>query len=357
MAGFIKKRVQTFTLGEKLKKIREKAGFSLAEVANFTKVKQDHLQKIEEGNFECLPPDVYVRGFLKSYAKFLNLDPNEIIKYYEKEVGVYENIRKYQNPIQKRKRDFFPRFIITPKVFTVSFIFLLVAAGVSYFYFEIEKFSQSPRLVVFHPNNGTSVNKSSLDVMGSTGKENKVSINGQPIRINENGEFRETLGLHKGVNEIKIETENKLGKKTQEILQVSADFQVASVKGESESREEGQETSDEDKKEEFNFSIKAKEDPVWILVEVDGEKKQDGTMLAGSVQNFKAQDKIKVTSGKANKTFIGINNEEIGKLANHPGVERGVEFDRNGRVEDNGEEESEPRKVSDNKEDEQEDES
>jgi cytoskeletal protein RodZ len=346
MAGFIKKKVQSFTLGEKLKKIREKAGFSLAEVANFTKVKQSHLQKIEDGDFENLPPDVYVRGFLKSYAKFLRLDPEEIIKYYEREAGVYENIKKYQSPIQEKKRNYFPKIIITPKVFTAFFIGLFILAGFSYFYFEIEKFSQNPRLVVLHPSGEGVVHKSSLEVVGITDNENKVSINGQPVRTNESGEFKETLGLRKGVNEIIVKAENKLGKETLEILKVSADFQVTSVKGDSSSMEdrsgsESQENKDKEKKddENFNFSISAQDEPVWISVEVDGKKKQDGTMLAGSVQSFEVGNQIRVTSGKANKTIIRIGEKEMGKLADHSGVERGVVFDRNGRVKDNQNEE------------------
>jgi hypothetical protein len=104
---------------------------------------------------------------------------------------------------------------------------------------------------------------------------------------------------------------------------------------------ESQENKDKEKKddENFNFSISAQDEPVWISVEVDGKKKQDGTMLAGSVQSFEVGNQIRVTSGKANKTIIRIGEKEMGKLADHSGVERGVVFDRNGRVKDNQNEE------------------
>lgn len=202
----------------------------MAEISNFTKVKQDHLQKIEDGDFEKLPPDVYVKGFLKSYAKFFNLDPDEIISYYEKEIGIRNNIKKYQNPIQRKKRELFPNIAITPKVFTALFSALVVIGGFAYFYLEIEKFSKDPRLVILQPSSQSSVDKSSVEIIGLTDEENKVTINGQPIRINNQGEFKENLGLHKGVNKVVIQAKNKFGAATEREFNISADFKVASVR-------------------------------------------------------------------------------------------------------------------------------
>lgn len=323
-----------------MKKVREKAGVSLAEVSNFTKVKQDHLQKIEEGEFDKLPPDVYIRGFLKSYANYLGLDPKEVLKYYDREIGVWNNIKKKQKPLAQNKGfpskllGAFSGIVITPKLFTFLFFFLGIVGLFSYFYFEIEKFSESPRLVLFQPINEKPVNKSSLEIAGVTESENKIRINGQPVQVNEKGEFKETLGLRKGVNEIVVEAENKVGRVSKKKLNISADFELASVRG---SRNEKEQTKEA--VEEFEFSIEAKDDPVWILVEVDGKKKQNGTMLPDSVQTFKVNDQVKLTSGKANKTFVQINNEKKQKLADHPGVERGVVFDKEGKVEDNAQQE------------------
>ncbi len=321
-----------------MKKIRENAGVSLAEVSNFTKVKQEHLQKIEEGDFDSLPPDVYIRGFIRSYANYLGLDPKEVLKYYDREIGVWNNIKKKQKPLAENKSfpdkflGLFSGIVITPKLFTFLFFFLGIAGLFSYFYFEIEKFSENPRLVLFQPINEESVNKSSLEIAGVTESENKIRINGQPVQVNEKGEFKETLGLRKGINEIVVEAENKVGRVSKKNLNISADFELASVKGSQNERKQSEEETGE-----FEFSVEAKDDPVWILVEVDGKKKQNGTMLPDSVQTFKVSDQVRLTSGKANKTFIQINEKEKQKLAEHPGVERGVVFDKEGKVKENAE--------------------
>jgi hypothetical protein len=69
--------------GKFLKKERETRNISLEEVSTFTKIKEHHLKAIEEDRYELLPPALYVRGFLKIYAKCLSLDPKDIILQYE----------------------------------------------------------------------------------------------------------------------------------------------------------------------------------------------------------------------------------------------------------------------------------
>jgi transcriptional regulator with XRE-family HTH domain len=69
--------------GKFLKKERETRNISLEEVSTFTKIKEHHLKAIEEDRYELLPPALYVRGFLKIYAKCLSIDPRDIILQYE----------------------------------------------------------------------------------------------------------------------------------------------------------------------------------------------------------------------------------------------------------------------------------
>ena len=69
--------------GKFLKNERERRNISLEEVSYFTKIKQGHLKAIEEDRYELLPPALYVKGYLNVYAKYLNLDPKDIISQYE----------------------------------------------------------------------------------------------------------------------------------------------------------------------------------------------------------------------------------------------------------------------------------
>ncbi len=71
------------SLGRYLKKEREIRNMSLREVAKNTKVKEHLLKAIEEDQYAPLPSPTYVKGFLLSYAKYVGLDPNDVLLRYE----------------------------------------------------------------------------------------------------------------------------------------------------------------------------------------------------------------------------------------------------------------------------------
>jgi len=72
------------TLGSYLKNLRESKRISLREVAKITRVREHILKAIEEDQHHLLPPATYVKGFLLAYAKYLRLDPNDILLRYER---------------------------------------------------------------------------------------------------------------------------------------------------------------------------------------------------------------------------------------------------------------------------------
>lgn len=71
------------SLGKYLKHQRESKRISLREVAKATRVREHILRAIEEDQDDLLPPATYVKGFLLAYAKYLRLDPNDVLLRYE----------------------------------------------------------------------------------------------------------------------------------------------------------------------------------------------------------------------------------------------------------------------------------
>ena len=67
------------TIGERLEEARKRKGISVREAAELTKIRGDYLQKFESNTFDIGLPPLYVRGFIRTYAKFLELDPERII--------------------------------------------------------------------------------------------------------------------------------------------------------------------------------------------------------------------------------------------------------------------------------------
>ena len=75
------------TFGEYLRRERELRQIPLEDVASGTKIGLYMLRAIEENRWEALPAEVFVRGFIRNYAEFIGLVPDEVIFRYESERG------------------------------------------------------------------------------------------------------------------------------------------------------------------------------------------------------------------------------------------------------------------------------
>lgn len=64
-------------IGELLRDTRQAKGLSLEEVERDTRINRLYLEALEAEHFDALPAPVYVRGFMRSYARYLELDPEE----------------------------------------------------------------------------------------------------------------------------------------------------------------------------------------------------------------------------------------------------------------------------------------
>ena len=93
------------SLGKYLKKERESRNISLREVAKNTKVKEQILKSIEEEHYPTLPSTTYVKGFLLSYAKYIGLDPNDVLLRYENSLRGKSVTQPEAAPEKKRIRN------------------------------------------------------------------------------------------------------------------------------------------------------------------------------------------------------------------------------------------------------------
>lgn len=75
-------KIETKEVGEIFRKRREELEYSLKAVESATSIRQTHLQAIEEGNIETFLSTVYMYGFMRQYAHFLELDMEKIATEY-----------------------------------------------------------------------------------------------------------------------------------------------------------------------------------------------------------------------------------------------------------------------------------
>lgn len=115
------------SIGGELRKAREEMGASLEDVEKETKIRSKYIAAIEEDKFDVLPGKVYVRGFLRNYARFLGVDGEALVDQYD-ELFVTPTELEHAVQTQDSFTDNVKRNSVWRKGFAVMAVVLLVGA-------------------------------------------------------------------------------------------------------------------------------------------------------------------------------------------------------------------------------------
>ncbi len=70
------------SIGERLEEARKRKGITVREASEATKIRGEYLNNFESNTFKMNLPDIYVRGFLRSYANYLKVNSDKVITDY-----------------------------------------------------------------------------------------------------------------------------------------------------------------------------------------------------------------------------------------------------------------------------------
>lgn len=79
------------TVGQYLQKRREEKKMPLRHVAQVTRIILPYLQALERDEFHRLPGECFARGFLRNYARVIEVDPDEVMAAYRSQTGANRN--------------------------------------------------------------------------------------------------------------------------------------------------------------------------------------------------------------------------------------------------------------------------
>lgn len=72
------------SLGSYLKRERELRQISIAEVAQTTRIPSRIISHLENDELEVLPADIFIRGYLRAYARAVSLDEGEVLSRHQR---------------------------------------------------------------------------------------------------------------------------------------------------------------------------------------------------------------------------------------------------------------------------------
>jgi len=194
------------SVGEILKKQREKLGINLGEVEKQIKVRQKFLRAIEENNWSIFTSKIYIGGIIKNYSQYLGLDPKRTLAFFRRDYEKLETV-KFKSRVASR--------YLTPetkKIVAALLIFIfLIFFG--YFGYQLKLYFSPPKISILSPRTEIFQKKDRVKILAKTERDAAVTILGERIYQNSDGLFEFDFPLKKGKNELVIEVIGANGRK------------------------------------------------------------------------------------------------------------------------------------------------
>ncbi len=195
----------TDAVGVRLKKARTELGCSRHEAAAKTKIPERYIARFEDGAYDKLPDDVYSKIFLKVYCKFLGLDVPSIVAQQRQERLRALNPQRTPG-LGRHPTRAIPawQLLATPKLIKSAIIIGAVLGLAIYFWLAVSNIVSPPVITLSSPQDNLVTSEHSLTVEGKTELEVSLRINGKYVAPDGYGNFKDTLELQDGLNEVKV---------------------------------------------------------------------------------------------------------------------------------------------------------
>jgi cytoskeletal protein RodZ len=210
-------------LPERLYAARERKGVDLYRAERDTKIRARYLSALERGDYRELPGDVYTKGFLRNYALYLGLDPEEIVGQWRRErpeAAPTKAILAVPRPIAQPR----PGLQFSPGIIVAALLTILIVGVGAWLGTQVMRFAKPPTLAVTSPRDATV----ELDETATSFTFEGTSIPGATITVEMAGGSRQTTAdstghwnlttdVRRGRNEFKIDaTDPETGKHAEE---------------------------------------------------------------------------------------------------------------------------------------------
>lgn len=264
-------------LGTRLRQAREGQGLSLAQASVDTRILQQSLTALEEGAFPRLPGDVATRGFIRNYAQYLGLAPDELIELYRRERGVTDQIRVVAVTTPPRSRSyvlpsFFGVFFVTVALVGLAYVALNAAGRIG----DRVATRDAPAIATIPPPSPLPTSSASAAQPLSVPTRVATALaTPQPSSSNAAGGLAATAGPS-----------------TTPAAPIMIEVSVP--------RQSGSENS-------------------WVRVQTDGNIAFEGIMRAGEKLVFQAQRRVLIRAGNPPDVFVTVNGLPQGALGQSTG--------------------------------------
>lgn len=198
-------------VGQKFQEARLQKNLTLESVSQGTKIKVAFLEAIEKGEYEKLPSVTYAQGFVRNYARFLNMPEKETLALFRREFDKEKAIKVLPLGFTKTKDFSLYRFKSKQNLFLVFSVLLLLMV---YILFQSRGVLVNPSLFVSSPQEAAVISSNAVTVIGKTDSNATVFVDNFSVSLDSNGVFTKVINVFPGKITVTIRVVNRFGKET-----------------------------------------------------------------------------------------------------------------------------------------------
>ncbi len=200
---------ETKDIVEVLKKLMKSKGVGPVRLANLTDIPSRFIDALLEGNFDQLPSQPYIRGYLFKISNTLGVENDYLWQVFQSSVEAMSSGEKDRLPVN--------RFALK-KMNRLTIIWIII--GLITFLLISLNFNRilgKPTINVSVPD---TTEESILTVIGTINPDDRLTLNGEIIYTDDIGAFEKRVQLDPGRNDLEFRAKRYLGMETKLVKQV-----------------------------------------------------------------------------------------------------------------------------------------
>jgi cytoskeletal protein RodZ len=199
-------------VGETLQLARERKGVDLYRAERDTKIRLRYLEALEDSDWDELPAPVYTKGFLRNYAIYLGLEPDEILDRWREEMEQLRTATRVAvaPPPMPLVEPGGRRFTLSPAIIVALLVVVVIALFFGYLGVQFMRFVDVTPVALTYPANVVStIDAEQVTLQGTAGRGALIAITGPDgtpysTTADENGNWSRQVPLASGRNNFTV---------------------------------------------------------------------------------------------------------------------------------------------------------
>jgi transcriptional regulator with XRE-family HTH domain len=204
------------TLGDILKERREALNLSLDELADSLRIPPKYLRRIERGEWDALPSEVYRKGFLKRYSAALGMDSEEVLERYAEDRDDLSRLPPEERTARDRRAVWMEAVRgISPRLARRTVVAVVFGLILGYIGYQFSVALVPPTLEISEPAAEETVARSETILLkGKADIGSEVYLNGELLALRPDGTFEQQVELLPGITILEVKAVSRFNKET-----------------------------------------------------------------------------------------------------------------------------------------------